>query len=62
MIASAVRQAIDAYLKVADLSKGTKLNATWDLSSVPIGTFLPIVPSVTIQYRCGDNIGEEGIT
>jgi hypothetical protein len=61
--------AIDAYLAVANTSRGTILSNVTDLCSVPIKALaasdpgnasayvLPIVPDVAIQYRCGDNIG-----
>ena len=44
------------YVHSVNLSAGTILNPDWDLSTAPPGTFLPIVPDVTIHYRCGDNV------
>ena len=69
MVRTILLPAIDAYLAVANTSRGTILSNVTDLCSVPINTLaasdlgnasayvLPIVPDVAIQYRCGDNIG-----
>jgi hypothetical protein len=63
---AAIRQlmnvAIDAHLAAAETQaeKGTQLqlNTTGgtDLSSAPADTFLPLIPDVAIQYRCGDTV------
>jgi len=60
LIGKVLRPAIDAYVKAVDgYAQGTLLNPSTDRSTLPISeeTFLPLVPNVTIQYRCGDNIG-----
>ena len=64
LIRTILLPAIDAYLAVADISGGTRLSNITDLSTVPFlplssvtTTPLPIIPDVSIQYRCGDNIG-----
>lgn len=59
LIRSVVRPAIDAYVRAADgFRLGTVLNNATDMSSLPsLGAPLPFLPNVTIQYRCGDNIG-----
>lgn len=36
---------------------GTILNKDTDMSTLPLDAHLPLYPNVTIQYRCGDNIG-----
>jgi hypothetical protein len=63
-VGAAFRTALQAYMDVADTSKGTLLNSETDLSNIDKMKGrnanldkLPIVPDVTIQYRCGDNIG-----
>ena len=52
--------AVDAYLKAAGVNETITNNKT-DLTYVPSTTArqqsLPLLPSVVIQYRCGDNIG-----
>ena len=64
MIRTVLLPAIDAYLLIANTSAGTILNNETDLSTVPFKPFssstvsiLPIIPHVSVQYRCGDNIG-----
>ena len=58
LIGRTLRPAIDAYIKASNgLNTGTILNPTTDKSTLPMGSFLPLVPNATIQYRCGDNIG-----
>ena len=59
LIRKVVLPAIDAYVAAANgHAIGTVLNNATDLSSLPsLQTHLPLVPNVTIQYRCGDNIG-----
>jgi hypothetical protein len=51
--------AIDKYILTANaLTTGTILSNLTDLSSLGnFSTPLPLIPNVTIQYRCGDNIG-----
>jgi hypothetical protein len=50
--------AIDAYLTAANaLSVGTLVSNATDLSTESSTAFLPLIPHVAIQYRCGDNIG-----
>lgn len=57
LIISILRPAIEyhfaAHKSIA--TRGTVLSEH-DLSSAPRGVFLPIVPDVLIQYRCGDNV------
>ncbi len=59
LIRSYLLPAIDAYVAAADgYSRGTVLNNATDLSSLSsLSAPLPLIPNVTIQYRCGDNIG-----
>ena len=52
-----LRVAVAAYLSTIDESEGTLISPDTDISNVQPGTFLPIVPEVALQYRCGDNIG-----
>ena len=35
------------------------LNTTTDISSSPMNNNLPMLPNVTIQYRCGDNVEQQ---
>lgn len=58
MIRDILVGAVDAYLKVADVNRTITNNKT-DLTYIPTskGEHLPLLPSVVIQYRCGDNIG-----
>jgi len=53
--------ATDAYLRVAQVDHGTVTNNKTDLIYIPSSSssssILPLIPSVAIQYRCGDNIG-----
>ena len=56
-IGSIVRKAISAYLETVNISTGTLLSPNIDISSVAFGTYLPLIPDVAIQYRCGDNMG-----
>jgi hypothetical protein len=37
-------------------AEGTKLKNSSDLSTVGFQKYLPIIPDVTIHYRCGDNV------
>jgi hypothetical protein len=62
LIKQALWPAIDAYVKVTKAEvRGTVLNMSTDFTSIanyqPNRDWLPLVPNVTIQYRCGDNIG-----
>lgn len=58
LIGRTLRPAIDAYVKASRGEvTGTLLNPETDKSTLPMGSFLPLVPNATIQYRCGDNIG-----
>ena len=58
LIGRTLRPAIDAYVRTANAeTTGTLLNPATDKSTLPMGSFLPLVPNATIQYRCGDNIG-----
>jgi len=51
-------RAIDAYVQAAGgFHIPTVLSNVTDYSTVPLDTPLPLIPNVTIQYRCGDNIG-----
>jgi hypothetical protein len=50
--------AIDAYTKHSHGEVlGTILNNATDYSTLPFSAPLPLIPNVTIQYRCGDNVG-----
>ena len=64
MIRTILLPAIDAYLSIAHISSGTILSNVTDLSTVAFKPFssstvsvLPLIPHVSVQYRCGDNIG-----
>ena len=62
LIKEALMPAIDAYVKITDAERrGTVLNTSTDFTTItnykPDRDWLPLVPNVTIQYRCGDNIG-----
>ncbi|KAJ1426706.1 hypothetical protein B484DRAFT_81788 [Ochromonadaceae sp. CCMP2298] len=73
LIGRVLRPAIDAYIAASGgLATGTLLDPKTDLSSLSLGAgagqaqgnlgkvtppFYPLIPNVTIQYRCGDNIG-----
>lgn len=58
LIGEVLRPAIDAYVKAADAERtGTVLNREIDRTTAMLDEFLPLVPNVTIQYRCGDNVG-----
>ena len=53
-----LRKAIGAYLETSGMEKvGTILSADTDLTNAQPSQFLPVVPEVALQYRCGDNIG-----
>ena len=53
-----LRTAISAYLKTSDMEKmGTILSGDTDMTNAKPGHFLPLIPEVSLQYRCGDNIG-----
>ena len=60
MLMEIVRHAIDAYAAAAGV-ESTVVNVASDLVYRPSGisetTALPLVPTVAVQYRCGDNIG-----
>jgi hypothetical protein len=58
-----VLPAIDAYLSAAQVT-ATSLSNITDLSTVPFRSGssqtiipLPLIPDVSVQYRCGDNVG-----
>jgi hypothetical protein len=58
LIGKVLRPAVDAYVKASNLMElGTILSAETDKSTLPVTEFHPLLPNVTIQYRCGDNIG-----
>lgn len=64
LIAKVLSTAIHAYERIAHVSLlHTELNNATDFSSVSSSdshhqsSLLPVYPNVTIQYRCGDNIG-----
>jgi mannosyltransferase OCH1-like enzyme len=58
LISRVLLPAINEYTKRSGaLYRGTILNNATDLSTLPFGASLPLIPNVTIQYRCGDNIG-----
>jgi hypothetical protein len=58
LIGQTLRPAIDAYVKASNAERmGTLLNYEVDRTTAGLYEFLPLVPNVTIQYRCGDNIG-----
>lgn len=53
-----LRTAITAYLHTSEMVKiGTVLSADTDVTNAQPGQFLPLIPEVALQYRCGDNIG-----
>lgn len=52
-----VLNAVKVYLEKVDTSKGTTISADTDITNAKEGQFLPTIPDVAIQYRCGDNIG-----
>lgn len=56
-IAKTVKRSIDAYLATVNISRGTELSPSIDLTNRELGTHLPLIPDVAIQYRCGDNMG-----
>jgi hypothetical protein len=47
-IGSIVRKAISAYLETVNVSTGTLLSPNIDISSVPFGTYLPLIPDVGV--------------
>ena len=55
-IQKSVRSSIDAYMQTVNISEGTQLNPATDNSTHPFNTYLPLIPDVTIHYRCGDNL------
>lgn len=57
IIGGYVRKAVDAYLAAADLSRGSAVDPEVDLTNAAPRDFLPVIPSVALQYRCGDNLG-----
>ena len=58
LIGQTLRPAIDAYVSASNaMVTGTLLDPATDRSTLPMGAHLPLLPNVTIQYRCGDNIG-----
>lgn len=62
LISRVIGQAIHAYEKAAHIDHlFTELNNQTDISSIKEAlntpNLLPLVPNVTIQYRCGDNVG-----
>jgi hypothetical protein len=59
IIATTLRKAIKSYTDSIPevMAAGTVLSADTDMTNAKPDTFLPIVPDVAIQYRCGDNIG-----
>jgi hypothetical protein len=54
-----LRKALHAYMDSSEsvLKEGTTISPDTDMTNAPSGSFLPILPDVAIQYRCGDNIG-----
>ena len=52
-----MRDAVKVYMSTVDTSKGTSVSKDTDMTNAKDGEFLPIIPDVAIQYRCGDNIG-----
>lgn len=62
LVSRVIAQAIHAYEKASHASTLlTELDKETDLSTIPEALtnprILPLVPNVTIQYRCGDNVG-----
>lgn len=58
LIPAVLLPAINAYTRLTNAEAlGTTLNNATDYSTLPLSTPLPLLPNVTIQYRCGDNIG-----
>eukprot|EP01040_Poterioochromonas_malhamensis_P023850 gene23850-biopygen8862 len=62
LVSRVIGQAIHAYEKASKAEAlFTELDKETDLSTIPAALtnprVLPLVPNVTIQYRCGDNVG-----
>jgi hypothetical protein len=51
-----LRTAVDAYMQTVNVADGTQLNPATDNSSHPFDKRLPMIPDVTVHYRCGDNL------
>ena len=52
-----LHKAIGVYLEASGMEKvGTILSADTDFSNAAPDQFLPVIPQVALQYRCGDNI------
>lgn len=57
-ISKYLRTAITAYRTTSGMDKvGTILSVDTDITNAQPNQFLPVVPDVALQYRCGDNIG-----
>ena len=52
-----LRGAIEAYQGTLEKNAATAVDLRTDFTNAKSGEFLPIVPDVAMQYRCGDNIG-----
>lgn len=58
VIGQVLLPAIQTYLQRSEAhSHGMIVNNLTDLSNAPTSMNLPFLPNVTIQYRCGDNVG-----
>lgn len=57
LIGGYIRDAVAAFMGSVDTSMGTVVDSEVDLTNAPPGQILPIVPTVALQYRCGDNLG-----
>ena len=51
-----LRIALKAYNDSIAPNEQTHISPDVDVTNAKPGTFLPIIPDVSIQYRCGDNI------
>lgn len=56
LIQKIMRDAITAYF-LNIKATNTTINQDTDITNAKPGEYLPLVPDVAIQYRCGDNIG-----
>jgi len=51
-----LRVALKAYNDTIEVTEQTHVSPDVDVTNAKPGTFLPIIPDVALQYRCGDNI------
>lgn len=55
-IKKTLHSAVDAFMQTVNIEDGTQLNPATDNSSHSFDKRLPMIPDVTIHYRCGDNL------